>query len=137
MTTQELNSVRDLKKKIRGLEKYLRSLRLSAENITPIIDGLPHAKSARSRVEKYAVLIAENEQELEKLQAELIKAQSELADKILCEFEHPQTQMFLVLRYIECLSYEATAERMQITLRHAFRIHAKITKCHIAAQNQS
>ena len=44
MTEQELNSGHDLKKQIRDLEKHLQTLRLSAENLVPILDGLPHSK---------------------------------------------------------------------------------------------
>ena len=56
MTEQELNSGHDLKKQIRDLEKHLQTLRLSAENLVPILDGLPHSNEAKSRGEKIALL---------------------------------------------------------------------------------
>lgn len=43
MTEQELNIVRELNKKIRNAEHRLEVLRNNAENVVPILDGLPHA----------------------------------------------------------------------------------------------
>ena len=137
MTEKELNSVRELKKRIRDVERHLQALRLSAENLVPILDGLPHSTEAKSRVEKIALMIVEHERELETLREQIILAKSELLDKVLIEIEEPTLQALAALRYVECLSYKETARRMMITLRHAFRLHEKFLKCHIAAQNHS
>ena len=137
MTEKELNSVRNLKKRIRDVERHLQALRLSAENLVPILDGLPHSTEAKSRVEKIALMIIEHERELETLHERIISAKSELVDKILREVDEPTLQALAALRYVECLSYKETARRMTFTLRHVFRLHAKFLKCHIAAQNHS
>ena len=137
MTERELNSVRELNKRIDKLERYLAELRLSAENIVPILDGLPKATVAKSRVEKIALRAVESGHELETLRAELIQAKSELADKIMAGMFEPAIQTLLMLRYVEGLSFNQTARRMRITLRHVFRLHEKFFKCHIAAQNHS
>lgn len=141
MTEQELNSVRDLNKKIRDLECQLQTLRLSAENIVPILDGLPHATLAKSRVEKIALRTVATECELETLRAELLQAKSALADKIMAEFDEPLFQTFLMLRYVECCSFKETAHRMHYGLRYVFKLNDKILKLgicgHIAAQNHS
>ena len=114
MTEQELNSVRDLKKRIRDLETRLQTLRLSAENLVPILDGLPHSTEAKSRVEKLALEIVEKESELTALREQIILDKSRLAD--------------LILRYIECLSFRETARRMKYGLRHIYKIHEKFLK---------
>ena len=136
MTREELNSVKDLKKKICGLEKDLRALRVAAENLVPILDGLPHSTLAQSRVEKIALKTVETEHEHERLCGLLPVVKAELADKIMrsgCGFS---LQTLLILRYVECCSYKETAHRMKITLRHVFRLHEKFLKCHIAAQTE-
>ena len=137
MTKQELCSVRGLKKKQRELEKRLQELKVAAENIVPVIDGLPHAKNAKSRVEHIALDILSCERELVEICGLVVKAQEELADKITSEITKPALFTFAVLRYVECLSFKDTAHHMKITLRHAFRLDEKILKCHIVAQNQS
>ena len=141
MTMEELNSVRELDKKIRAVESRLQALKINAENIVPILDGLPHAKTAQSKVERNALRIIESEQEIETLRAEMIQAKSTLADKIMSQVDEPNYQTLLVLRYVECLSFKETARRMHYTLRQIFRLHTKIFKdvirVHIAAQNHN
>ena len=139
MTEKELNSVRELNKKIRDLERRLQELRISAENLVPIIDGLLHSSEAKSRVERIALMIVEHERDLEKFRDQIILAKSELVHTILREVDEPTLQALLMLRYIECLSFKETARRMKFTLRHLYRLHEKIFKngiCgHIATQN--
>lgn len=135
MTEKELNSVRELNKQIRRQEQHLQALRLSAENLVPILDGLPHSNEAKSRVEKIALMIIESERELENLRKEMTAAKSELVEKILRAVDEPAMQTLLALRYVECLSFKETARRLRFTLRHVFRLHEKFLKCHIAAQN--
>ena len=124
----ELNQVRELKKRIQAVERHLQALRMSAENLVPIIDGLPHAKEAKSRVEKIALMIVASEREIETFREEIIQTKSALADKILCEVEEPTLQVLLVLRYVECLSFKDVARRMKSSLRHVYRLHEKFFK---------
>ena len=142
MTEQELNGAREIKEKIRDVEKrILPMLRADAENLVPIVDGLPHGTDIKSRVENIAVMIVEDERELSALNEKMTLARSELADKILREVDEPILQTLLVLRYVECLSFKETARRMHFTLRYIFKLHTKFLKefiCgHIAAQNHS
>ena len=140
MTEKELNGVREIQKMIRKLERHIQELRMSAENLVPILDGLPHSKQAKSRVEKLALEIAEGEHELELLNWRLLDEKARLIDLILNETLEPAVQTLLVLRYVECLSFKETARRMKYGLRHVFKLHEKIFKdgiCgHIAAQNE-
>lgn len=137
MKKEELNRVRDLLKRQRELEKYLAELKVAAENIVPIVDGLPHAKTAKSRVEKIALDILQCERDLVEICGLIVTAQAELADKITAEIKRPALFTFAVLRYVEGLSFKETARRMLITLRHAFRLDEKLLKCHIVAHSKS
>lgn len=137
MTKQELCTVRGLKKKQRDIEKHLQELKVASENIVPVLDGLPRAKNAHSRVERIALDILQCERELVEICGLIVKAQEELADKITSELTSPALFTFAVLRYIECLSFKDVAHRMRITLRHAFRLDEKILKCHIVAHSDS
>ena len=123
MTRAELNSVRDLHKKICGLEKKLRALKVCADNIVPVLDGLPKSNFIKSRVEKIATAIVETEQELVELRGQLTETKLTLATQIFKETEDAVNQTLLILRYVECLSYKDTAHRMHYTLRQIFRLH--------------
>ncbi|MBR3746219.1 MAG: hypothetical protein IKN27_04580 [Selenomonadaceae bacterium] len=137
MIGKELNTVHELKKKIRDVERRLQSLRTAAENLVPVLNGLPHSKGAKSRVEKIALDIVATEHELELLRGQMPLMKSELADKILHEVNAPDLQTLLILRYVECLSFNEIARRMKYGLRHIFRLHEKFFKdsicVHIAA----
>ena len=136
MTETKLNTVRDIKKSIRDLERRLKDLRLAAQNIVPIIDGLPHSTEIKSRVENITLSIVETGRELDDLRERLPHEQARLAELILREVSDPALQGFAVLRYVACVSFKETAHRMHITLRHTFRLNEKLFKCHIAAQSE-
>lgn len=141
MTEQELFVVCNLKREIKDLEKKLQTLKMSAGNLVPIIDGLPHATQAKSRVERITLMIVDAERELDSLRDRLVQAKTELADKIMCDFSEPPIQTLLILRYVECLPFKDIAPRMFYGLRYVFKLHDKIFKLgicgHIAAQNES
>ena len=128
MTDKELNGVRELRDEICILERRLQELRMSVENLVPIIDGLPHATEAKSRVEKITLMIVANERELENLRERFTRLKSELVDKIMSQVSTPILQTLLVLRYVECLSFKETARRMKSSLRHVYRLHEKFFK---------
>ena len=126
MTAKELNSVRELNKIIRDLERHLQILLISEQNLTPVINGLPHATELKSRVEKIALKIVDDERELASLREQLPQEQSRLADIITREVSAPSLQTLLILRYVACLPFKEIARRMNFTLRHVFRLHKKI-----------
>ena len=95
----------------------------ASENIVPILDGLPHAKTAQSKVERIALKIIESEKLIEDLQVEILNAKTKLIDFILERVEEPNFQTLLVLRYVECLSFRETARRMHYCLRNIFSLH--------------
>lgn len=133
MTKEELNRVRELQKKMRDCERRLQTLRISVDNLVPILDGLPHGTTARSRVEKIALLIVESEQELSELGKRVEQERSELVAQLVCEVDDLILLNLLALRYVKCCTFKEIARRMRITLRHVFRLHEKFLKCHIDA----
>ena len=128
MTLEELNSCRALKIQIGTVTNHLSGLKLSAENLVPILDGMPHSKEAKSRVERIALEIIEDECELTALRSEYELAQARLTDKILLEVSDPVIQTLLVLRYVECYSFRETARRINYSLRQVFRLHEEYLK---------
>ena len=85
LCSEVLNSVRKLKIKIAELEQHIQALRLSAENLVPILDGMPRATDVRSRVEMISVKILTAEQNLSDMCEELDNAKVKLMRRILDE----------------------------------------------------
>lgn len=123
MTKKELNSVRELNKQIRKLEQHLQALRLSAENLVPILDGLPHSNSAKSRVEKIVLMIIDDEREMENLRAQLDRASEELPARLLAEVSDVQARTVLFLRYVACMRFRDIAFQLEMSERRVFQIH--------------
>lgn len=98
------------------------------QNITPIIDGLPHSSGAKSSVEKTALKIVEHEREIEHLRGQLLKEKSRLADMIMTQVNDPTLQTLLILRYVACCSFKETARRMRYGIRYVFKLHENFLK---------
>ena len=128
MTEKELNSVRELNKQIRRQEQHLQALRLSAENLVPILDGLPHSNEAKSRVEKIALMIIENERELENLRAQLDRASEDLPARIHDEVSDVQERTVLLLRYVACMRFRDIAFQLERSEARVFQIHHDVLK---------
>lgn len=128
MTEKELNSVRELNKQIRRQEQHLQALRLSAENLVPILDGLPHSNEAKSRVEKIALMIIEDERELENLRAQLDRASEDLPARIHDEVTNVQERTVLLLRYVACMRFRDIAFQLERSEARVFQIHHDVLK---------
>lgn len=123
MTVTELNSVRDLRQRIREQERRLRALRLSVENLTPILDGMPHSRSPTSRVEKITVKILEAERELELLRAECANAAEVLTEKISAANLESQEQTILIMRYVACMNFRDIEFELGLSDARIFFLH--------------
>ena len=128
MTAQEINKARELSKRIRELERQIAALCLSRDNIVPVLDGMPHASDLKSKVEKFALQIVENQRVLEDLRVELAQEKLRLVSVITAEFDDPTAQSLLLLRYVSCLSFREIARRMSYGLRHVFKLHDRLLK---------
>ena len=128
MTVQEINKARELCKRIRELERQIAALCLSRDNIVPVLDGMPHATEIKSKVEKLALRIVENQRVLESLRVEFEAEKARLVSVIMTEFDDPTEQSLLLLRYVACLPFREIARRMQYGLRHVFKLHDQLVK---------
>ncbi len=125
MTEQELNIVHELKIKVDSAEKYLAALRRTAENLVPIIDGLPHSQNFESRVEKIALKIAEGDRELLTLQKTMAEKAIALADKIRSSDLTSQEQEILILRYVACMRFRDISFEKNLSDTRVYRVHAE------------
>lgn len=122
MTKEELNIIWTLNKKFRCLKAKIETLRMSVTNLTPIINGLPKTKEAKSYVEKLALDIVEKERECEKLRVQIEQAKVKLINRIFTEENDTIWQTFLVLRYVECLQIKEVAKRMNFCVRYLYKL---------------
>ena len=123
MTEIELNKARELKERIRELERHIAALRLSAENIVPALDGMPHATDIKSKVEKLAAHIVDAEQELKIVRAELCAAAIHIATRIQAADLKRQEKTVLILRYVTCMNFRDISFQLGLSDATTFRIH--------------
>lgn len=129
MTDKDLNVVRDLRNKIRDLTSHLQALRLSAQNIVPVIDGLPHTDSVKSRVEKLALKIIEHERELSDLSRQFATSALDLTDRInRADQLNQQEKTILLMRYVACMNFQDIWIEMKLSDARTFYLHRSATK---------
>lgn len=123
MTVTELNSVRDLRQRIREQERRLNALRLSVQNLTPLLDGMPHSRSQTSRVEKIVVKAADLEREIESLRDECAAAAVTLTDKISAANLESHEETILILRYVACMNFRDIEFELGMSDARIFYLH--------------
>ena len=128
MNFLEINKARELSERIRGLEKKIESLRVSRNNIVPVLDGMPHASEVKSKVEKLALRIVEGERELDDLRTQFENEKTRIAFEIMAAIDEPLEQATLLLRYVSCLSFRDIARRLRCNLRQVFKIYYATSK---------
>jgi len=128
MTEQEMNTVRELNKKIRDLEWRLQALRAEADNIVPILDGLPHASATKSRVENLTLKILDSERELDNLREQFISAALELDNKIENTSLNQQEKTVLSLRYVSCMNFQDIWLKLGTSDAKIFYLHRAALK---------
>lgn len=123
MTEKELNSVRDINKHIRDIEWRLQALKTEIENIVPVMDGLPHSKTVKVRVERLALNIVDSERELAGLQTQFINAALNLSNKIDNSPLNQQEKTILSLRYVSCLNFQDIWLKLHASDAQIFYLH--------------
>lgn len=102
-----------------------------AENLVPVLDGMPHATDIKSRVEAIALKTIMAEGELAALREEYLQAKVKLTSQILDEVEDPTNQTLLILRFVELKTWTQVAQLMHVDRRWLFRRYKKFaTSCH-------
>lgn len=124
MTEQELNGARELRERIRDIERrILPMLKADAENLVPVLDGLPHGTDIKSRVENIAVKILDSEKELIRLREEFLKTAMDIDEKLNESNLDALEKAVLNLRYVACLNFLAIQNELQISDATTFYIH--------------
>lgn len=119
---ETLKEIRDLITKRDTKQAYIDRLMMSATNISPVLDGMPHGGGgSTTKIEHYSVECADKESELND-----IKQQLELYSKdVKREIERVKDERYrdaLKLRYIECMSVKEVAECMHYDRKSMYRI---------------
>ena len=128
MTEAELMCARDLREKIRDLERRMQTLRGQAISLVPIIDGMPHAKTAKSRVEEITVKLMAVDEEIALLSDEFVRAAFELDRKIEASDLDALEKAVLNLRYVACMNFLHIQEQLKISDATTFYIHRTARK---------
>ena len=124
MTAQELYKVRELRNRILAMTRHIETLRIAASNLVPVLDGMPHARNAESRVENLTLKIVESEKELSALREEFDATAAQLADKIKIAPLTMREREVLILRYVACERFRDISFQMNYSDAHVFRLHS-------------
>lgn len=128
MTHTELNEARELRQRIRDEERRLDALRVAAQNIVPILDGMPHERSQASKVEKVALLVFELERELAALKTQFESACVNITRKLRQENLDAQEFEILLLRYVACMNFRDIQCKLDVSDARVFYIHRNALK---------
>lgn len=123
MTQAELNEARELRDLMRNEERRLNAYRLAAQNLVPLLDGMPHARNCAGKPEKIALLIVESELKLIELNERYDAACDKLARKIKAEIADGTEQEILLLRYVACMNFRDIEIKLDMSDARIFYLH--------------
>lgn len=128
MTYEELNVVRNLKKKIEVEEQKLSALRELVKPATTKFNDLPRGTKTASPTETLATMITDAERRVNALYARLETEILTLTSKIQAEIENESEQTLLLYRYISCKHFRDIGFLMGFSEAHVYFTHRKILK---------
>ena len=128
MTKSELNSCRELQRKIAREQSRIESLRDVAHSMQRILDGVPHARPQSSKPERFTMLVVEAEERLSELQNEFDTSAASLATKLTAELsaQSPLCLTVALKYYVGCLSISAIARTLHYTKQHIFNARNRV-----------
>lgn len=120
-----LSKIKELDKEIDCLILEKESYRMLAEKTTVSLKTNP-AKNFEneSKVEKWVVMIADAEKEIDERIEELVELKNKIRKQIL-QIENPLLKKVLILRYIHFFKYQKIADSMQIDISTVFKYEKK------------
>lgn len=142
MTFEELNAVRNLKKryeieveKLKALKtcispttvKFSRETNKNGESYT-CLDVMPKSHTPTSPTENLVLRITDSEDRINALSAQLETEKIKLADKIQAEVTDENEQILLFYRYISCKPFKEIGKAMNVSESHVYFKHRKILK---------
>lgn len=137
MTQAELNKVRNLRDEVDAEKQRLATLRLAVQNLSPVLDGMPHTPTQSSRVEKLAVLILDSEHDLDELLVCFEDACVELSRKLKTAPLDPIEHKILVLRYVACMSFTEIEDAVNLSEARVFYWHRQAVQKLLDNKNDS
>lgn len=108
----KLTSVREIKSDLLSRQASLESLQVWAEKLP-----LPS--------ESLNPLMMDEEREIARLQVELDAATTALSEEIKSRVTNSAQQTILILRYVDCLSFQEVARRSRYSESNCYRLHRK------------
>lgn len=122
----KLSDVRELKESYLMCKSHLEVLReLATSCRVPELDGLPRAKSAKSRVENFAQKIVDAENELEIAKAKYLAGAAQLGLEILQRVKNLSQIKILLLRYVECRAWNSIIQEVKLSDSQVFALHRR------------
>lgn len=105
----------------------LSNVEMLMGNIVRVLDGLPKARALDSQIERLTLKKLELESELFNLRGRLEDTALALATEICREYADDElAQTLLLLRYVECCSWNEISRRMNYSRRNVGRLHGEI-----------
>lgn len=138
MTFEELNVIRNLKKRLSDEEQKLEALKLSVESIVPqfsrnkdgftCLDDLPKAKIRDSRTEKMVLMIIDAERRIASTHSRIDEEIAALTEKIQREVVSETDQALLIHRYVNCKNFREIGILLGFSEAHTYFTHRRILK---------
>lgn len=126
MTTKEyLRQARTLQIGIKGKRERIQQLQELAESVTaPVKDDCVQSGSGEGRMQNVICCIVDFQNEVVEDLERLIELQREMQSKIN-EVDDREYKSLLELYYLNGLTWESVADRMNYSLRHIYTLHGK------------
>ena len=94
----------------------------------PAQNGLPKVANPNSRVERFAVKIADASDKLNELRKELEETIPRLESKIRQEVPNQTAHRLFILRYVEGMCFKDISRAMGYSEQHIYYLHNKTLK---------
>jgi len=112
MTVKELSQLYYLNREIEMDKERLEELRAKAEGpASVVLTGMPPSRDNESRVERYAVMMADLEAAIKAKQEQCIH-ECERLEKYIAGIADSVTRMIFTLRFVKGLSWRRVVERL-------------------------
>lgn len=121
---QYLQTYRALDREVQRKVDDLAHWRAKATQITPVLDGMPKAKTVTSRMEDVVIRIVQLENEVNEDIDHLVALKEEIMQRLEA-MPNYTFRMLLQYRYIQCMTWEKMAEAMHYTWQHLHKLHKK------------
>ena len=108
MTLEELSKHFKLLERLDRDKEILENLRSAAVPGAQVLTGMPHAPGMRDKVGDLAVEIADMEDQIDALEAEIAENGKAVAEWI-STIENDQTRIIFRLRFLRCLTWKEVA----------------------------